>query len=61
MKRSEGGWVQNMYVTSDEGLFLVVFWHPDPKFVLDTDTMRVYRGHNQCTADNIGPTMRAAP
>ncbi|WP_129563147.1 hypothetical protein [Paraburkholderia dokdonensis] len=53
-------WLQNVYVTADEGLSLVVFWHPDPKFKLDKDVIRIYRGSRQCDIDD-GPSVRAAP
>lgn len=49
-------WVQNVPITSDTDLNFAVFWHPDPKFELAKDTIRVYRGQIQCTIDD-GPKL----
>lgn len=53
-------WVQNVYVTASEGLSLLVLWHPDPEFQVEKNFIRIYRGSNQCTIDDTGPTIRAA-
>lgn len=55
-------WVQNVYVTNEEGLSLVVFWHPDPDFKVEKGFTRIYRGSIQCGIGELtGPTLRAAP